>query len=462
MNHSHSHRLITRRDFLSQGLIGFSGWIAAQSLSGLGMREAWAASRTSPTPLPLPFLVFDMAGGAALPGNFLVGKQGGARDLLASYDRLGWDPRAPGALHEGFGLPMAASASQLLKGIVKSASSEALKNLRMGSICNASQDDSPANKLNAATLLVSAGLRGRHIITGLGIIKSDSGGNSASALEDIRLKPTAINSVDDIIASTQYGGSTFKMLKRAELASLAQGTVALGKIQKDLYRSSPEGALLAELAAAAYEGSAKFVSGVQGLDPRVQPEASAVYGLTDQSSAADGVAAAIAMNSLLGNCGPGVWTLGGCDYHDNTQATGDAKDLEMGTQIGKAVELAYRLKRPLFFQLLTDGGVEATQGTRQWRGDAGDKSMTVMGFFHPTQTPRLIREQVGHYTDGQGVERSTLIGGNPQLAAYAVLANFLNCCGKLSLFHELLPSAFAGAGELDSVLVFEAPERSQA
>ena len=71
------------------------------------------------------------------------------------------------------------------------------------------------------------------------------------------------------------------------------------------------------------------------------------------------------------------------------------------------------------------------------------------------KAPALRRLQVGFYTDGQGAERSTLLGASPQLVAYAVFANYLNCCGQLGKFNQWLPGIFTGGGELDSVLLFE-------
>ena len=67
----------------------------------------------------------------------------------------------------------------------------------------------------------------------------------------------------------------------------------------------------------------------------------------------------------------------------------------------------------------------------------------------------MIRKQVGRYTEGQGADRSTLTGNSPSLVAYAVFANYLNCCGMLGSFPEFAPGVFTGAGELKSVLLFE-------
>ena len=81
--------------------------------------------------------------------------------------------------------------------------------------------------------------------------------------------------------------------------------------------------------------------------------------------------------------------------------------------------------------------------------------MTVIGYYRPEGPSKFIRQQVGYFNDGQGAERSTLIGTNPQLVGYAVFANYLNVQGRLGDFHKYLPQVFKDAKELESVLIFE-------
>src|SRR5262249_19639964 len=145
------------------------------------------------------------------------------------------------------------------------------------------------------------------------------------------------------------------------------------------------------------------------------------------------------------------------DYHNLGQQAADAKDREMGIQIGRAVELAHRLKKPLFFQLLTDGGVSASSGTRDWEADSNVRSLTVIGSYHPTRAPEQRRFQVGEYTD-KGIvnQENPLVGGGvdaaPAKVAHAVLANYLSACGRLSEY-EKAGGMFRNS-DLDQVLIF--------
>ncbi len=126
----------------------------------------------------------------------------------------------------------------------------------------------------------------------------------------------------------------------------------------------------------------------------------------------------------------------------------------MGQQIGRAVEAAHRLKKPLFFQLITDGGVYANPGTRDWQGDAATKSLTVIGFYDPKEPPRQRKQQVGSYVDGQAVDQTTTIGGEPAKVAYAVLANYLSACGQLSRFNDVAPRRVFSVEQMDEILIF--------
>jgi hypothetical protein len=157
---------------------------------------------------------------------------------------------------------------------------------------------------------------------------------------------------------------------------------------------------------------------------------------------------------LKGNCGPGVLTIAGCDYHDGTQTTGDTKDLEIGQQIGRAVELAHRMNTPFFFAVVTDGGLYSDPGTRHWRGDSGIRGLAVMGYFKPGGPPEQRRTQLGAFTDGQGVDRSTYVGSDPKRVAFAIFANYLSINGQLGLFSQQVSTSDFATEQIDAHLVF--------
>lgn len=453
------HPLVTRRDFLTHGVLAFG---AVAALPSFLSKPTWAAGLLScsggaETSNMIPFMAFDMAGGASLPGNFLVGKRGGAMDLLASYDTLGWNPRETGALNTDFGLPMSAKYSQILAGILQNASAGARANFRMGSFCHRAEFDRNTNPLNSSTIVLKAGYRGTYITNGCGVIDSLTGGNSAGIQEGPLYKPVVIGSVSDLLSSTNYGGSAFNGFGPQKLTALAQGAVDLSNVQKSAFANLPGGESLAQASVCSYEKSLDFLSGVEGMDPRQDAIAQAVYQINANTSPSElnAVTASLSMNVINGYTGPSTWTLGNCDYHTGSSVDGDRQDLIMGQQIGLAIEYAFRKQKPFFFQLITDGGNAAQNGTRDWSADDAERCMTVVGYFDPKGAPKMRRTQIGQFTDGQGADTSSLIGGEPSLVAYAVFANYLNLCGRLGDFSTLAPGVFADAKALDSVLLFE-------
>jgi hypothetical protein len=403
----------------------------------------------------VPYIVFDLAGGAALPGNFLVGKAGGPKDLLASYSTLGWDPRASGALDESFGIPMSAKFSQILAGIKQTASAQAQALLRMGSLCNVSGDDRSTNTLSAVTLVSKAGYLGSLMPGGLGTNSNNSGGNSDVVYTDLTLKPLAVNTLNDVLGAVSYGPA-FATAKPALLQALGTALMGLSAEQAQKIANIPTGQVLGNLTQCALTKNLGYANGVTGLDPRADATFQSVYGISTSSAVddAESIFASIVMNCLKGTSGPGVISIGGYDYHDGTQTTGDGKDLQAGQEIGRAVEAAYRLGKPLFFHILTDGGIYSDDNTRNWRGDSGERGLGVVGYMNPKGAPTQRRLQVGAYVDGQGVDHTTLIGTEPSKTAYAVFANYLNVCGRISEFDTLAQRGLFTPAELDSLLIF--------
>jgi hypothetical protein len=449
---------VTRRDLLAHGFFSSAAMLLMPSLPLLWAREARAAECGGGAGAGgLPFMTFDMAGGSALAGNCLVGKQGGARDLLRAYDLLGWDPRASGALDERFGLPMSASYSKLHEGMVSAMSAGAQANFRMASVCHFSQLDTTANKLSIAGLVSATGAVGTTVTKGFSNRNSPSGGNSDAVTVFPTLTPVAAKSVDDIVGAARFGGPPLATVTPGHRAEVAAAARALSMSQREALRGGRGGELLHELTGCVYEKNLEYASGGENaLDPRRDTAAQAVFGITANTATTDmnAVAAGIIVNAVKGKAGAGVWALGDCDYHTGEQTKGDRQDRAMGQMIGRAVEYAHRSQKPFFFQLITDGSCSANRGTRNWSQDTNE-GVTIFGYYLPTGAPRYVRDvQVGAFTDAQGVDRSTLVGANARLAALAVFANYCNVAGKMAAFNQLVPNTFS-AEQLRQVLVFE-------
>ena len=149
----------SRREFLAAGLIAGAGTYFFPKFShNLFSANAdpvnpCQKSNESPFNGP-PVLIFDLAGGASMPGNFLVGGAGGSLDLLESYDTLGWDPRTPDSVDSQFGLPLAKQVSQFRAGLLSTLHPNAAPGLKFGSLCHTSRDDTSANALSIVCIII--------------------------------------------------------------------------------------------------------------------------------------------------------------------------------------------------------------------------------------------------------------------------------------------------------------------
>lgn len=456
LDHFNSHGTsLSRREFVGLGLLGATSTLFLPS--PLKVFSSVFAAEMS-TKRRLAYLGFDLVGGAGLSGNFLVGKQGGAEDLLSSYSRLGWDPRVDG-YDSRFGLPMAkANVSKIFQGMTETMSAKAQANFRMASFCHVSRDDSGDNPLSVIQMIskIQSLDAERSIKKPIGTGANTTGGNSRSVKEIAEFSAVKISNLDDVIGLSQipsplnsYSARNFKeILKRVAGLSRLQADKLLNdeRARETINKSFGE---LPNLASAG-----------KGFDPRTMEDVKKVYGLdanteiTNRNAVRSGIVSA----TLNHQVGGSVISIEGCDYHDGTFITGDNKDLEIGREIGRAVELAHQRKEALFIHLFSDGSVFSREGARNWAGDDGEKSMSVIGLYDPDKIPAYRSDkhiQIGSYTDGQGVNRDTLIGATPALGAYAVLVNYLNAAGLASEIDTYLPRIFSAA-ELEQVLVFNA------
>lgn len=451
---------VTRRQFLAQGLLDVVGTAMIPSALDFLLRTPVAQAAScggNGVSGMVPYLIFDCAGGAALSGNWVVGKAGGPTDFLASYSQMGvpTNPSAGEPIDTQFGVPMYTNLSQVRAGIVSAASAGALANVRMASLCVASQDDTGNNMLSPLILVSKAGSVGRFLNSGVGTQNSMSGGRSQGPVGDPSLKPLNVSSVTTMLGALSYG-PVLDALPVPHKAAIAKAVLNLSSAQSARFSAQTLGGQFAQLAECGLIKNLDYVDSAvatAATDPRLNPEATAVYGLTPTQTNGTGPAT-IVYNVLLGNTGPGAISIGGCDYHDGTQTTGDAKDLQIGTEIGRAIELAHRLGKPLFFSVISDGSVYSDTGTRVWRGDAGSKGMAVIGMYDPAG-PRAQRTlQLGFYKDAQGVERSTYIGNDPQKAAYTMFLNYLSACGRVGEFTGLIDDRSFDPSKIDAHLVF--------
>src|SRR5258708_30038084 len=216
--HENHKRPVTRRDFVSAGLLSAPAvvmapaWLAAVLKSGNANAlstdiQALLAANQCNVPSAaamisgVPFICFDLAGGANLVGSeVLVGVQGGQSNFLSSagYAKLGLPgsmvPSSSANIDSSLGLLFHADAA-IKRGILSKATTPATAAGTNGAVfCAMSQNDTQNNPHNPMYGIAMAGSKGS-LLTLIGTDSSVSGGNSQAPMAPINpaLQPPTIS-----------------------------------------------------------------------------------------------------------------------------------------------------------------------------------------------------------------------------------------------------------------------------
>ncbi|HBX42180.1 MAG TPA: general secretion pathway protein GspF, partial [Marinobacter adhaerens] len=204
----------TRREFIAQGLMAGSATVFGASLFSLFGNPRMASAALSPDLQTLkescgialqgagkiPFICFDLAGGANIAGsNVLMGKSGGQMDFLstAGYNKLGLPgdmlPNDPAFVNTELGLAFH-SDSGFLRGILQSTSPGTRAATDGAIIAARSENDTGNNPHNPMYGIYKAGANGE-LLSLVGSQSSESGGNSMAPMSLINpeVRPTKID-----------------------------------------------------------------------------------------------------------------------------------------------------------------------------------------------------------------------------------------------------------------------------
>jgi hypothetical protein len=452
LSHLEGHRLKTRRDFLSHGLISMSASIMAPSLLGmLSMKRAFGnecgAMMEMATNQRTPIIIFDLAGGANFAGSsIIVGGAGGQQDYLNSYGELGlppdMHPTRAGMMSNELGL-LHHGDSPYLRGIRNVTSAEVRSRVDGGIFCARSNDDTANNPHNPMYWLNKAGAQGE-LAQLLGTSNSVSGGRSVAPTLSINpaIAPVTINRPEDVLGLVNVGKlNQLFSNEKAERIMKSIERLSDMRIRQISAQSLPE--QIKTLVRCGYIQSQDMLNkySANNLDPRLDPDVAATFnnlGNNDQRRTAS-----IAKMVLDGYAGTGTITKGGYDYHNNTRRTGEIRDFEAGELIGRVLALAARKNKNVMIYVLTDGGcstrpvIDNTEGGRgkyNWTGDSSVRSSSFMFVYRHAGRATLRRpegRQIGHFLQNGAVNReATLISNNVNNLAKAVVANYLALHGE--------------------------------
>ncbi len=492
----------TRREFLAAGMISGGGMVIGPAWLGALLKSGKANAGLSPdinALLPtgqcnvptasgsIPFICFDLAGGANLVGSeVLVGVQGGQSNFLstAGYGRLGVPgnmvPSSSANIDASLGLLFHADAA-IKRGILSKATTAATAAGTNGAVfCAESQNDTQSNPHNPMYGIAAAGAQGL-LTTLIGTESSASGGNSMAPMQIINpaLQPTTIDQPSDATGLVSTGGASADPVSVAVLESqvrISGGTTPYTSGSNAAFSgalSAPSGgtpgvALLSDPAAdgalknqmrCAYVVSANTAAtfgNPAALDPTQDPlitgGATPIFSSTDFQDG-DVAATATVMKLVIdGYAGAGTIAMGGYDYHDGTRATGETKNFKAGQMIGAVLEYAQRKGKPVMVYVFSDGSLTSTgmpdnsvagRGKLGWQGDNQQVASTFFLAYSPKGRPQLRNgvagQQIGYFSsDGNVVDTSSPVANNVTALVQAVILNYMGLLGTDGNFPNLM------------------------
>jgi hypothetical protein len=506
--HPDHPRPVTRREFLSSGLLSGAGMAFGSTLFGLFSNPRAARAALSPDLETLrqscgiavqgagkiPFMCFDLAGGANIAGsNVLVGQQGGQLDFLSTegYSRLG----LPGDMIPSVTNPQTGmsdyintdmglafhSDSAFLRGIQEKASPATLANVHGAIIPARSENDTGNNPHNPMYGIYRAGADGE-LLSLIGSRNSDSGGRSMAPMlyMDPSVRPTKVDRPSDVTGLVDTG-KLVGLLDQSDAVAVMESVqrisdMKLGQVDTNITADD----VLKDLVRCGYVKAADLTDRFgdpSTLNPEIDPNIVGPTGIFTPEEMNDGSfrkTASVMKLVINGFAGAGTVEMGGYDYHGGRRARGEIMDLEAGRCMGATLEYAARVGVPVMLYVFSDGSVSSNgvvdnsmdgRGKFEWQSDNQSTAASFFLVYDPNGRPTPFTGdalgperhiQIGHFRpDGSVESGSTPAANNVNLLVQTILLNYLALHGEQNRFAELFPAHGLGSVSLrDSLTAF--------
>jgi len=511
--HGDHPRPVTRRDFVSQGFI--SG--AAYTVGGgaLSLFSADALGQLSPDvddmrlntcritdgAGKIPFICFDLAGGANISGsNVLVGQSGGQNDLLstAGYEKMGLPGDMVPGLNDGNGDPFANFDlglgfhldSAFRRGIMASITPGTEANINGAVIPARSDNDTGNNPHNPMYGIGLAGAQGS-ILTLTGSENTDSGGNSMlpAIFYNPEMRPTKVDRPSDVVNLVDTG-DLVGILSKADATAVMesiyrQSDQKMGRVSTQVATD----AAIKQAVNCGYVKAAHIAEQFGGvpIDPAldaniVADDGSAIFTTAEfndgSRSAREFQKTASVMKLVMnGFAGAGCIEMGGYDYHGGARAEGEVKDFRAGRCMGAVLEYAARLGKPVMMYVFSDGSLSSNgaidnsvegRGKGEWVSDNSSTAASFFLVYNPTRRPILLggtpdeqalHQQIGAMDAGGSVMRAaTPAANNVNQLVNTIILNYMALHGEQGNFGNLLSPNWShglgSGGQLDALTAF--------
>lgn len=495
LRHGDHRRPRTRREFISQGFQAGMATVLGASILGLPGR---ANSLSIPQHVidacgirfdgagKIPFICFDLAGGANIAGsNVLVGGRGGQLDFLdtAGYATQGLpstmlpnnnlDTRLGLAFH---------SDSGFLRGIVERTSLATQANINGAVIAARSENDTGNNPHNPMYGIHMAGARGS-LLALCGSQSSESGGNSMAPamLINSEARPTKVDRPSDVTGLVDVG-DLVGLLSQDEVVAVMESMYHLSKHKMDRVATSDAVRQAVPCKYLESAGLAERYSNPASLNPLADADIVGDSGIFSTAEMNDGEfrkTASVMKLVIEGYAGAGTITMGGFDYHTGDRATGEERDLRAGRCMGACLEYAARKGKPLMMYVFSDGSVFSNgmiddspmgRGKGVWTGDSQQTAASFFLVYNPGFRPVLLEagttrevrhQQIGYMRPSGDVETaSSPAANNVSQLVQTVILNYMALHGEQGNFAQLFTSrglshGLGSAASMDALTAFQ-------
>jgi hypothetical protein len=515
IRHENHKAPVTRRDFIAQGMRTGPAILAAPAALGFLLQaqragamspdlEALLLPDTTPGGLcnvqagagKVPFICFDLAGGANLNGSeILIGASGVPTNFLstAGYAKLG----LPGNMTPGSANPANTvsnnfvnmefgaawhSDGAILRGMQASTQVATRANVQGFPIAARSENDTGNNPHNPMYGINRVGARGQ-LLTLIGSQNTDSGGNSMApaSLMNPAVRPTKVDRASDVTGLVDTGELGTLFSNPDDAISVLESMTRLSHSKAELAQvklaTGADDAELRKLVKCGYLKSTYLADRFRtpsALNPDLDPLIKGPAGIfTDAEYNADGEfrkAAAIMKMVINGYAGAGTITMGGYDYHGQGRNTGETRNFRAGRCIGACLEYAARMGKPLMIYVFSDGALSANgmvnnsvegRGKLDWASDNQATAATFVLVYKPGGRPVMrsdARKQIGSYSaNGDVVTTSAPSANAVNLLVETVILNYMALHGEEGNFPTLFPSHGLGATASRDNLTMIAP-----
>lgn len=517
--HKDHSRPVSRRDFIRQGFMTGTATVLSGSVLGLfaNPNEARAALSSDMNALAssincslgglsgdskVPFICFDLAGGANFAGsNVLTGGAGGQDDLnaigTAGYSKLG----IPGDMIPGLdstnftfpapsgsGIPITSTNndfisdqlglkfhadSAMLRGILDTAG------LAVGDVDGCviparSDNDTGNNPHNPLYGIARTGATG-DVVNLIGSRNSESGGNSMAPMDMINPeeRPTKVDRPSDVTGMVDVGNLTGILNQPADVTAVMESMARithkkLKLVDVDTGLGVTADEVVKDLVRCGYLKSADLADRFAGVevDPLLDTNITSIFSAAGLDLNNDGEfrkTASVMKMVLNGHSAGGCITMGGYDYHTGDRAVGELRDRRAGRCIGACLSYAQKLNKPLMIYVFSDGSVASNgmadnsadgRGKGQWTGDNSSTACSFFLVYNPggAPSPIITSRQIGRYDNGASVVTSSSpAANNVNLLVNTVLLNYMALNDDIGQFTSKFPNHSLGTNFQDFV-----------